>query len=156
MRKIKKIYIHHSALPKDLGIDVIRKLHLERGFDDVGYHFVIEENGKIRNGRKVEIQGAHVKGDNIDSIGICVCGNFEVNQPSECQIRALKSLICKLYKKFGKLKILGHKDYPASDTLCPGHYLYKLLPALIPVSNELKKSKNSLPKVDKKIIKGDL
>lgn len=130
MREIKKIYIHHSAFSKNKGLTAIRKFHIARGFDDVGYHFIIESDGKIKTGRKIELQGAHVKGDNVDSIGICVCGNFETNNPNKCQIEALKTLIKKLYKKFGKLKILGHKDFPESDTLCPGKFLYKLLPTL--------------------------
>lgn len=137
MRKISKIYIHHSALPGDAGVDIIRKLHIKRGFDDIGYHFVIEKDGKVRNGRKVEIQGAHVKKDNVDSIGICVCGNFEIRKPNRLQIKALKLLICKLCKKFGELKILGHKDFILANTLCPGRYLYELLPVLI---KEVKKT----------------
>lgn len=130
MREITKIYVHHSALPRDKGIDEIRKLHLARGFEDVGYHFVIDNNGKIWKGRPIEKEGAHVKGDNVDSIGVCVCGNFEIEEPLPSQVKALEKLILTLCKKLGKLEILGHRDFSQSDTVCPGHHLYQFLPKL--------------------------
>lgn len=117
-------------MPENKGIRAIRRLHLERGFADIGYHFVIDKYGKIWKGRDIEKEGAHVKTDNANSIGICVCGNFEEKAPSSSQIKALEKLVFRLYKKFGKLEILGHKNYPAADTVCPGRYLYQLLPDL--------------------------
>lgn len=130
MREISKIYIHHSAMPENKGVRAIRKLHLERGFDDIGYHFVIDRYGKIRKGRDIEKEGAHVKTDNTHSIGICLCGNFEEKIPYPSQIKTLEKLIVQLYKRFGKLEIWGHKDYPAANTSCPGKYLYKLIPEI--------------------------
>ena len=130
MRKISKIYIHHSAMPENKGVRAIRKLHLERGFDDIGYHFIIDKYGKTRKGRDIEKEGAHVKTDNAHSIGICVCGNFEEKIPYPSQIKALEKLIARLYKRFGKLEMWGHKDYPAADTSCPGKNLYKLIPEI--------------------------
>ncbi|MFA5032376.1 MAG: peptidoglycan recognition family protein [bacterium] len=127
-RKVIKIYIHHSALSPDTGLEAIRELHIQRGFDDVGYHFVIEKNGDIRKGRDINTQGAHVKGDNTESIGICVCGNFEETYPTTIQIKTLVILIKKLFREFGELQVLGHKDFPLADTLCPGQHLYELLP----------------------------
>ncbi|MDD2890001.1 MAG: peptidoglycan recognition family protein [bacterium] len=129
-RKVIKIYIHHSALSPDIGLEAIRELHIKRGFDDIGYHFVIEKNGEIRKGRDINIQGAHVKGDNMESIGICVCGHFEEDYPNKLQIKALRILIKKLFKEFGELQLLGHKDFSLADTLCPGQHLYELLPGI--------------------------
>ena len=130
MRRITKIYIHHSALPKDKGIDEIRELHIGRGFDDIGYHFVIDSNGKVWAGRPIDEEGAHVKSDNKESIGICVCGNCDEEPPLQPQIKALEELVLDLCKKWGRLQILGHLDHPDSDTQCPGNYLYQLLPKL--------------------------
>jgi len=130
MRKISKIYVHHSALPRSKSLPEIRELHLARGFKDIGYHFIIDGEGRILEGRQLEEEGAHVKGDNVDSIGICVCGNFEEEQPFPSQIEALEKLISSLCERFERLQILGHRDYPEADTLCPGHYLYQLLPEL--------------------------
>ncbi len=143
MRKISKIYVHHSALPRDKSLSEIRKLHLARGFEDVGYHFIIDSKGEILQGRSVEETGAHVKRDNIESIGICVCGNFEEEQPLPSQLEALEKLTSSLYKRFGKLQVLGHRDYSESDTLCPGRYLYQLLPEL---RSKIKVSQNSVEK----------
>lgn len=126
-------------MPENKGVRAIRKLHRDRGYDDIGYHFVIDKYGRIWKGRDIEKEGAHVKTDNTNSIGICICGNFEEKAPSSSQIKALEKLIIKLYKKFGKLKILGHKDYSGADTLCPGKYLYQLLPDVkrqIPMTND--------------------
>lgn len=130
MRKISKIYIHHSALPMNKGIEEIRRLHIARGFEDIGYHFVIDCNGKIWEGRLIDEEGAHVKSNNVESVGICVCGNFEEEEPHPSQVEALEELIASLGKELGKLQILGHRDYPESDTVCPGRYLYRLLPRL--------------------------
>jgi hypothetical protein len=130
VRKISKIYVHHSALPMEKEVDEIRKLHIRRGFKDIGYHFVINKEGKIQKGRSIEEEGAHVKSDNKESIGICVCGNLEEVKPTTLQIKALEELILELCQKWGKLKILGHRDYLYSNTLCPGKYLYELLPKI--------------------------
>jgi hypothetical protein len=146
-RKIIKIYIHHSALSPDIGCEAIRKLHIQRGFDDIGYHFVIEENGKVCKGRDINKQGAHVKGDNVESIGICVCGNFEETYPKVTQIKALALLIKKLFKEFGQLQILGHKDFSLADTLCPGEHLYGLLPDIRKISMDTKINKKQLVRV---------
>ncbi len=130
MRKISKIYIHHSVLPRDQSIVEIRKIHLARGFSDVGYHFIIDGKGEILKARPIERIGAHVRGDNLNSVGICICGNFEEQQPFISQLEGLKKLILSLYEKFGKLQIFGHKDYSKASTLCPGRYLYQLLPEI--------------------------
>jgi|Deesub1362A_J573_1020465.scaffolds.fasta_scaffold08563_2 N-acetyl-anhydromuramyl-L-alanine amidase AmpD len=130
MRKITKIYIHHSALPPEVGVEGIRKLHKSKGFKEVGYHFVIDSQGVIHLTRKIEEIGAHVKGDNECSIGICLCGNFETTLPKEVQVESLKTLIKRLIKKLGRLEIQGHKEYEKSDTLCPGKNLMLLLPQI--------------------------
>ena len=137
MRRITKIYIHHSALPRDKGIDEIRELHIGRGFDDIGYHFVIDQSGKVWTGRPIDKEGANVKGDNKESIGICVCGNCDEKSPLKSQIEALEKLVLELCKKWGKLEILGHRDYSNSDTQCPGNYLYSILPELRNKANTL-------------------
>lgn len=118
-------------MPRNKGLSEIRKLHIARGFKDVGYHFVISANGRVWKGRPIEEEGAHVKSDNAESIGICVCGNFEAYPPLTAQIKALKKLIYSLCKEFGKLEVLGHRDYPQADTVCPGRYLYELIPTLV-------------------------
>jgi len=92
VRKIDKIILHCSASdnPKHDSIDVIRKWHLERGFSDVGYHFFINKNGTIQEGRKISAIGAHCQGHNATSIGICLHG---INKFSLAQEQALFNLV---------------------------------------------------------------
>ncbi len=76
MREITSILLHCSAsehMDHD-DISVIREWHLARGWDDVGYHFFLQKNGNAQVGRKLSVIGAHCKGYNRTSIGICMHG----------------------------------------------------------------------------------
>ena len=73
MRKIDKLIIHCSATKqgKDIKMETIKSWHVKgRGWRDIGYHFIIELDGSIRNGRDVQLAGAHTLGENSNSIGI--------------------------------------------------------------------------------------
>ena len=71
MRKINLIVLHHSASPRETtNASMIRSWHLARGWNDIGYHRVIEADGQIMDGRPVQRRGAHAKGSNTTSIGI--------------------------------------------------------------------------------------
>ena len=74
MRKINRIVVHCSATPPDLDVGVyeIDHWHRERGFNSIGYHEIIRRNGFLEMGRPLKTIGAHVKGYNEDSIGICI------------------------------------------------------------------------------------
>jgi N-acetyl-anhydromuramyl-L-alanine amidase AmpD len=61
----------------------------------IGYHYFIEKNGRMTQGRADTDEGAHCKGHNLDSIGVCLAGNFDVTLPTEAQIAALKELLIK-------------------------------------------------------------
>ena len=75
-RKINEIIVHCSATPegKDYSVDTIRQWHLQRGFSDIGYHYVIYRDGSIHTGRYESIIGAHCAGHNANSIGVCYIG----------------------------------------------------------------------------------
>ena len=82
MREINKIIIHCSATREGENFDVaeIRKWHVEgRGWSDIGYHFYIDLYGEIHKGRDIAKIGAHCKGHNRNSIGICYCGGVEAD-----------------------------------------------------------------------------
>jgi hypothetical protein len=129
MRSIDKIIVHESDSIHG-STTAIRAWHLERGFLDVGYHFVILNgiinkgffikslNGQIEVGRPLEIKGAGVKGHNIGAIHICLIGKD--GKFTEAQIRSLLSLIADLKNKFSvSLKnILGHYELNR-DKVCP-------------------------------------
>lgn len=79
MRDINKIILHCSATQegKDFNVEDIREWHLQRGFTDVGYHYVIKLDGTIQDGRNIRSIGAHCKGQNYGSIGICYIGGLD-------------------------------------------------------------------------------
>ena len=80
MKKINTIVVHCSATPrhKDFSAEDIRDWHVKgNGWDDIGYHFVIRLDGSIEYGRMVDKYGAHVKGHNYDSLGICYIGGMD-------------------------------------------------------------------------------
>jgi N-acetylmuramoyl-L-alanine amidase len=117
-RKITEIIIHCSATPdgKDYTVDDIRRWHKQRGYSDVGYHYIIYRNGQLAQGRDVNTIGAHASGHNAHSIGICYIGgmNAENTRPEDTrtlrQKGRLLSLLVDLRKLYPNAQILGHRD----------------------------------------------
>mgnify|MGYP003650470424 FL=1 len=125
MRRIKKVIIHCSATPKgrDVKTDTIRDWHLAKGWSDIGYHYVIELDGSINVGRDISIVGAHTRGENKGSIGICYVGgvNISMTKPEDTrtdeQKEGLICLINDLKKQFKSITIHGHSEFSAKA--CP-------------------------------------
>lgn len=134
---VEYLVIHHSASDKHVCCDDIRKWHLERGWDDIGYHWLVNQHGEINQGRPEEIPGAHALGLNFRSLGICCIGHYELESPSENMIKALIEVLTSLCIKY-KLDsecIIGHADViklspQATQTKCPGEALAGLLPTI--------------------------
>jgi hypothetical protein len=130
---LNTIVVHHSAIP-NAGPVEIQSLHMDgRGFADVAYHFMIAKDGRIYEGRELDIRGAHVQGFNTGSVGIVLLGNFNDEQPTESQLDSLRELADYLRYTYGIRYLAGHKDYPNQSpdgTECPGDNLYPLLPDL--------------------------
>ena len=120
MRSINEIIIHCSATREgqDISVDTIKKWHVEgRGWSDIGYHFYIDRNGIIQKGRAINLQGAHTKKNNKDSIGVCYEGT---HAPSLKQVNSLINLYRQLNSIY-KITIddwHGHNEY--SSKKCPG------------------------------------
>lgn len=114
------IIIHHSAY-KDAPIEVIDKMHRNRGFDMIGYHYYIRKNGKVKVGREETQTGAHCRagGMNHKSIGICLAGNFTETEPSEEQLRSANLLVYSIKHRHNIKSVLGHKEVEGAATLCP-------------------------------------
>lgn len=123
MRKIDKIVIHCSATPKGRYFDVddIRRWHVqERGWSNVGYHYIILLDGTIQLGRSIEVVGAHVKGHNLTSIGICyIGGSHGVDTRTQEQKKSLSLLLKTLRLIFKDAEILGHRDFDKVKKDCP-------------------------------------
>ena len=125
MRHIDEIILHCSATPegRDVSLDDIRRWHVdERGWSDVGYHFVITLDGMVHVGRPMDIAGAHVKGRNANTIGICYIGGMDEDMvPKDTllpkQEDPMRKVIAALRLLFGDLALSGHHGY--SSKACP-------------------------------------
>lgn len=127
-REINRIVVHCAATPPsmDIGVEEIRKWHVKgNGWADIGYHYVIRRNGLVEVGRKNEVQGAHAKGYNVDSLGVCLVGGIdEFDKPEAnftfAQYLSLVELLEELQDKYGHdIDIRGHKDLPGVTKSCP-------------------------------------
>lgn len=126
MRTINEIIIHCSATPEGRPHTVgdIRAWHKQRGFKDVGYHYIIYIDGSIHAGRDEGVIGAHTKYHNQHSIGVCYIGGLEAgsNKPKDtrtaAQKKALLQLLRQLKKKYPRAKIYGHRDFAAKACPC--------------------------------------
>lgn len=126
MRKINEIIIHCSATREGQHIDAatIDRWHRNRGWSGIGYHYVIHLDGTIEAGRDLDRSGAHCKGRNANSIGICYIGGVEQDgkTPKDTRTTAqkisLQMLVSGLNITFGgDLKVYGHNEFAAKA--CP-------------------------------------
>jgi len=100
-RKWSHIIVHHTgAEEKDTA--QVRRYHLSLGWRDIGYHYVIERDGRIAAGRSLELGGAHCTagGMNRKGIGVALLGNMENHPPLTAQERALLQLLHDLTGRF--------------------------------------------------------
>ena len=127
MRAIHKIIIHCTATREgdDISVDTIRRWHLNRGWSDIGYHYVIDIKGNINAGRPIELIGAHCKGENKYSIGVAYVGGVEADgvTPKDTRTKAQKDSIIRLVKKlkgcYPDVTIHGHNEF--SNKACPSY-----------------------------------
>lgn len=130
LQDIDKIVVHHSASKQLTSIEEITQWHKTRGWLTVGYHYVIEFDGKIKVGRPLEMIPAAQKGQNTNSIAICITGDNTMNNWRwlPAQWRALEKLITSLYTVLGrKIEVSGHRDVLPGHTECPGLDIKDLL-----------------------------
>jgi hypothetical protein len=104
-------------------MELIRKWHLQRGFGDIGYHFVVDRAGRIWEGRSTRFQGAHVRKNNERNLGVMVLGNFDRQRPSSAQLDVVNKLIPHFSRLHG---VPVHRIYTHRElvpTTCPGNAL---------------------------------
>ncbi len=127
MRYIDKIIIHCTATKKglDFSVDDVRRWHLEKGFKDIGYHYLISLKGVVQIGRNIDIVGSHTKGYNENSIGICYVGGLDENlnaqdTRTDSQKDAIKLLVKDLQNRYNitNNNIFGHNDFNKNKE-CP-------------------------------------
>ncbi|MGC6487359.1 MAG: peptidoglycan recognition family protein [Planctomycetota bacterium] len=134
MQRPRKVTIHHSAMyfrstaPRMAAAQIarIQREHMDnRGYGDIGYHFLIDPSGRIWEGRQLRWQGAHASGsNNIANIGVCLLGNFmrrgDGQGPTRDQVRAMERLVVNLMQHYGMRgdALYCHSDF--KSTACPG------------------------------------
>lgn len=117
MRKINLIVIHCSATREDRALTVfdLEASHRRRGFNGTGYHYYIRKDGSTHLTRPIERAGAHAKGFNAQSIGICYEGGLDCRgHPADTrtpeQRATLHLLVHQLLERFAGSKVCGHRD----------------------------------------------
>lgn len=120
MREITEIIVHCSDTPagRHTTVEEIRQWHLDRGWSDIGYHYVIYLDGTVHEGRPVERIGSHCKGHNKRSIGVAYIGGGKgIDTRTEEQREAMVDLLVYLKTTYPKARIYGHRDF--SEKYCP-------------------------------------
>lgn len=124
MRTINEIIVHCTATKegKSVKVEDINRWHKERGWNMIGYHYVVYLDGTIHQGRSEDQIGAHCLKHNTNSIGVVYVGGLDANgKPkdtrTEAQKTALRKLLTELKRKYPKATIHSHKDF--APKACP-------------------------------------
>tara|TARA_R110002095_G_scaffold188876_1_gene166416 strand:- start:208 stop:633 length:426 start_codon:yes stop_codon:yes gene_type:complete len=137
MRDINKIILHCSATREgqNISTETIRGWHVnERGWSDIGYHFVVLLDGTVDKARPIKRQGAHVRGKNKGSIGICYIGGCDADMNpkdtrNEAQKKSLEELISYLMESYDDATLHGHNEF--SSKACPSFNVQEIYKELI-------------------------
>jgi N-acetylmuramoyl-L-alanine amidase len=137
MRDINKIILHCSATRdgQDISTETIRGWHVnERGWSDIGYHFVVLLDGTVDKARPIKRQGAHVRGKNKGSIGVCYIGGCDADMNpkdtrNEAQKKSLEELISYLMESYDDATLHGHNEF--SSKACPSFNVQEIYKELI-------------------------
>lgn len=115
---ITYLVVHCADTPDEADLQAadIHKMHLGFGWDGAGYHHIIRRDGEIEPGRPRYWQGAHVYGQNENSLGICLIGR---SQFSLAQMNSLSRLLHHLKCQYPKAEIVGHRDIQDTHKTCP-------------------------------------
>lgn len=120
---INSIIYHYSQTPigREVSVEEIREWHIKRGMADIAYHYLVHLDGTVSIGRDLNFAGAHARGHNLKSIGICYVGGTikgGVDTRTEAQKMSLINLTMSLITVFPNITSLyGHND--VSQKLCP-------------------------------------
>lgn len=140
MRKINRIIVHCTATRPEwmqghtvvLKIAEIRRWHKHKGWSDIGYHYLIDRDGRQGFGRYEGLPGAHTRGENADSIGVALIGGHGAaatdtffDHFTHQQSLMLRKTIHDLEREHGALKVHGHNEFAAKG--CPGFNVHDWL-----------------------------
>lgn len=125
VRNITEIIVHCTATPagREVGVADVDRWHRQRGFAGIGYHYLVTLDGSVCLGRDVDVAGAHCRGYNSHSIGVCYVGGLDTcGQPADtrtaAQRRALRELLGGLKKLYPGAETHSHRDFAAKACPC--------------------------------------
>lgn len=130
-------FVHHTAGTWEcfdkatciLMVQDIQNLHMDtNGWSDIGYSFLIGEDGRVYEGRGWNVVGAHTYKYNSVAYGFCVIGNFMTRPPNDLALNTTQKIIdcgVQLEYTLPDYELFGHRD--GSCTACPGDYLYAII-----------------------------
>lgn len=122
MARRTEVIVHHSAGPADQSVRSIQRFHMdERGWNDIGYNFLIRTTGEIFEGRGWHAVGSHTLGHNTDGIGVCLIGRDQITDAAKNSLRSIYRVAVDMAGH--ALQIRGHRDHAA--TACPGDRVYR-------------------------------
>ncbi len=130
------VAIHHSAalLSTNETMKSVQDLHMDSNhWADVGYHYVIDKNGILYEGRDIHVRGSSVAGYNTGTIGVCVMGNFEQDFPLEIQLTILQQVVNWLAATYTLTHLAAHGEFN-KESVCPGKNMMPYLDTLAQVA----------------------
>ncbi len=117
-RPVSRVFLHcsDSDRPEHDNLATLRRWHLDRGFSELGYSYVVTKDGILHQGRNLETVPAAQKGHNTGSIAVCLTGR---HQFTEAQFRTLKQLCAEIHAQLPLATFHGHKEVDAQGKTCP-------------------------------------
>ena len=126
LKEVKYLVVHCTAtrLSQRVSVEDIDRWHKAQGWSGIGYHWYVDRDGHIFPGRSEREAGAHVKGYNHCSIGICYEGGLDeqgnsADTRTPAQKAALLFIIKYLKQSYPNAIVLGHRDFPGVHKDCP-------------------------------------
>lgn len=141
-----KITVHHTVTPNNDSMPMaarvrqIQAFHINgRGWCDIGYHFLVGQDGQVYQGRYENRTGAHAANANYANVGVSYVGNFQDAVPSSAMLNAGARIIKALTDSYGiprnRSRVVGHRQVGTTSTACPGQHLYARLDELLALAS---------------------
>jgi hypothetical protein len=151
-----RLTVHHTVTPNNDGMSMparmrqIQSYHIDsRGWCDVGYHFLIGQDGKVYQGRMEKTIGAHAAGANTNNVGISFIGDYMTRSPTAAQRTAAANVMAAMHREYGftlnRTNVQGHRQVGSTSTSCPGDELYGQLTTIINEAKDIVGGNNTPP-----------
>jgi N-acetyl-anhydromuramyl-L-alanine amidase AmpD len=120
LSEIDTIVVHHSATRQG-DARAFARYHIENnGWPGIGYHYILDKSGRCYKCQPANVVSYHASGYNSCSIGVCMVGDFDSEQPTQAQLDALVELCRELVRAYGIRQVVGHREVPGTHKTCPG------------------------------------